>query len=110
MRPIVTVITLVITALLLAPTEARCCTCVIPGPPCQEYWKASTFFSGHVTEITTFTSDEEPFKGYKQKLVRFSVIQAFRGASGTSAETVTGNGGGDCGYPFKVGERYLVYA
>jgi hypothetical protein len=110
MRPIVTLVTLVISALLLAPTEARGCTCAIPGPPCQAYWSTSTVFSGQVTEIKTFTSDDEPFKGYKQKLVRFSVIQAFRGASGTSAETVTGNGGGDCGYPFKVGESYLVYA
>jgi hypothetical protein len=27
-----------------------------------------------------------------------------------TVEAITGNGGGDCGYPFKVGQSYLVYA
>jgi hypothetical protein len=29
---------------------------------------------------------------------------------GTEVEVVTVNGGGDCGYDFTIGERYLVYA
>jgi hypothetical protein len=61
-------------------------------------------------EITSFTSDDEQLGGYKQRLVRFAVSQSYRGISGTTAETITGNGGGDCGYPFRVGESYLVYA
>lgn len=99
-----------VTLLLLSARTAYACSCVDPGPPCQAYGAASAVFSGRVTEITSFTSNDEPLRGYRQRLVRFAVSQAYRGISGTLAETITGKGGGDCGYPFRVGESYLVYA
>ena len=40
----------------------------------------------------------------------FTVERALRGLEGASAGVTTGTGGGDCGYAFKAGERYLVYA
>ena len=43
-------------------------------------------------------------------LVRFRVQERFRGATDNIVEVSTGRGGGDCGYPFQVGEAYLVYA
>jgi protocatechuate 3,4-dioxygenase beta subunit len=97
-----------ITALLLLPAPAKACSCIAPGPPCQAYGTAVAVFSGQVIEITPF--DNQSGRGYGQRLVRFAVSEAFRGVSGASAETITGRGGGDCGYPFKVGESYLVYA
>jgi hypothetical protein len=45
--------------------------------------------------------------------VRFRVSEAFRGTSagaGGEVTVLTGSGGGDCGYPFKEGREYLVYA
>jgi hypothetical protein len=42
--------------------------------------------------------------------VRFDVAEAFRGVTSPELDVDTGSGGGDCGYPFKVGESYLVYA
>jgi protocatechuate 3,4-dioxygenase beta subunit len=94
-----------ITMLLLLAAPAKACSCIVPGPPCQAYGKSSAVFSGQVLEIVPFEAG-----GYPQKLVRFSVSEAFRGMSGSAAEIATGNGGGDCGYPFRVGESYLVYA
>jgi hypothetical protein len=44
------------------------------------------------------------------RIFKFSVEQSFLGVSGTEVEVGTGSGGGDCGYNFKIGERYLVYA
>jgi protocatechuate 3,4-dioxygenase beta subunit len=41
---------------------------------------------------------------------KFSVSQAFSGVEGTEVEVATGRGGGDCGYNFRKGETYLVYA
>ena len=41
---------------------------------------------------------------------KFSVEQSYLGVSGTEVEVSTGRGGGDCGYGFKIGQRYLVYA
>jgi hypothetical protein len=48
-----------------------------------------------------------------QRRVRLVVEENFRGAGlerGVTLEVMTGLGGGDCGYGFEVGERYLVYA
>jgi protocatechuate 3,4-dioxygenase beta subunit len=102
------IIMAVVTALLLLPAPAKACSCMDPGPPCQAYGAAAAVFSGQVIEITRFSSGAQP--SYGQRLVRFAISEAFRGVSGGSAETITGAGGGDCGYPFKVGESYLVYA
>jgi hypothetical protein len=40
----------------------------------------------------------------------FDVERSYRGWEATTAEVVTGSGGGDCGYQFREGLRYLVYA
>lgn len=109
-QPFILYILACVTLLLCSARTATACSCIDPGPPCQAYGAVSAVFSGRVTEITSFTSSDEQLRGYEQRLVRFAVSQPYRGVSGTSAETVTGNGGGDCGYPFKVGESYLVYA
>ena len=42
--------------------------------------------------------------------VKVAVSRAYRGASGPDFEVMTGEGGGDCGYSFVVGQRYLIYA
>ena len=44
------------------------------------------------------------------RIVRFTVESAFRGLEGSRIEVRTGMSGGDCGYGFKKGVRYLVYA
>lgn len=48
------------------------------------------------------------FFGYR---VTLTVERAWKGASDSATVTIlTGRGGGDCGYLFMMGERYLVYA
>jgi hypothetical protein len=42
--------------------------------------------------------------------VKLSVEQVWKGEVAKEVTLTTGSGGGDCGYPFKVGESYLVYA
>ena len=42
--------------------------------------------------------------------VKFEVEETFRGQQRTSVEVTTGQGGGDCGFDFRTGEHYLVYA
>ncbi|MBC8031893.1 MAG: hypothetical protein H7Z16_17555 [Pyrinomonadaceae bacterium] len=111
MRSRFALIVLIVFASLTWLTQTvSACSCMGPGPPCQAYWTTSAVFTGEVIEITSTTIDDEHLRGYPQKLVRFAVSESFRGASGRLIEAITGNGGGDCGYPFKVGNSYLVYA
>src|ERR1051325_7267836 len=93
--------------------DARACSCMMPGPPCQEYWRTPAVFAATVTGISQLPAgagDGSNSRPFAQRLIHFSLEQAFRGVEGKDVEAVTGMGGGDCGYEFKVGERYLVYA
>ena len=87
---------------------ASACSCISSGPPCQGYFQVDAVFAGAVTVISEI--DGPPDLPYPRRLVRFAVERGFRGVDAATAEAVTGMGGGDCGYPFKTGERYLVYA
>ncbi|HSC28273.1 MAG TPA: carboxypeptidase regulatory-like domain-containing protein [Vicinamibacterales bacterium] len=44
------------------------------------------------------------------RLVRFTVLEAFRGVRSSEVEISTGRGGADCGYRFRPGVEYVVYA
>src|SRR5262245_25446427 len=89
---------------------AKACTCIVTSSgtqPCQEYWRAGAIFSGRVNEISTIVLDQgDGRSGYGQKLVRFTLLEAFRGVEGNTVEVVTGMGGSDCGYDFREGESY----
>jgi hypothetical protein len=39
-----------------------------------------------------------------------TVTRAYRGVTGERIDIFTGQGDGDCGYPFVIGQAYLVYA
>jgi hypothetical protein len=44
------------------------------------------------------------------RAVTFNVLHAYRGLLGSSVMVLTGLGGGDCGFDFETGKKYLVYA
>jgi protocatechuate 3,4-dioxygenase beta subunit len=58
-------------------------------------------------EFTRFGAKEEIRTGLVAHLV---VEESLKGITQKEVDLVTGGGGGDCGYPFSEGERYLVYA
>ena len=93
----------------LAPA-AFACSCMPSGPPCQAYWRADAVFAGLVDDINDTPVRKTDEDAWSTRTVRFSVESAFRGLEGSRIEVRTGMGGGDCGYGFKKGVRYLVYA
>jgi hypothetical protein len=44
------------------------------------------------------------------RVVTFNVLRAYRGNASGSVTVLTGLGGGDCGFDFETGKKYLVYA
>lgn len=107
-------VSLTLLAMLLLPAflarEARACSCVFGGlSPCQEYWRADAVFVGAVVGESKFTLDEGSYRE-TLRLVRLAVEQPLRGVEGAEVEVATGRGGGDCGYEFRRGGRYVVYA
>lgn len=103
--------------LFLFSASIQACSCIDSGLPCQAFWNTDAVFSGEVKEIIDPPPKEmslangDKAYSYQQKKIRFAVEEGFRGVSGeTTVEVTTGRGGGDCGYPFVSGEKYLVYA
>jgi hypothetical protein len=89
--------------------DALACSCPMSGPPCQATWTADTVFVGTVVSMTPI-DNVSLGAPYQSLLVKFSVERGFVNAPSGPIEIVTGMGGGDCGYRFKVGVTYLVYA
>lgn len=101
---------LCIVVLLLASSSVRACTCDMPAPGMklrqaveQARQKSKAVFVGEVIEVIS-----KPDVFYLQ--VRIRIEHAWKNVRANELMLQTGRGGGDCGYPFKVGERYLVYA
>ena len=100
-------------ALLSLSKNALACVCDLTRPPCEAYWQAEAVFIGTPKELYWIEFEDklpELVIKRKQPVFHFSVDQAFRGVNGTQVAALTGIGGGDCGYGFKIGEQYLVYA
>ena len=116
MRYFLQISTLLIALLFIAPAFAKACSCISSGAPCQAVWNTDAVFSGEVKEIIdppakeTILADGQKVYSYQRKKIRFVITEPFRGISGETVEVTTGRGGGDCGYPFVTGEKYLVYA
>jgi hypothetical protein len=93
----------------LTSSPAQACSCFPVGPPCQAYGSASAVFAGAAVSMRRVGPGEAQSE-YRERVFKFSVDQAYLGVVGTEIEVLTGSGGGDCGYDFTIGERYLVYA
>ena len=95
--------------LVLMADPASACSCPASGPPCQAAWSADAVFTGTVKSIEPIEDSDRP-PGLRSVRVTLNVEQGFIGATSRVIEVTTGAGGGDCGYRFVAGRRYIVYA
>lgn len=112
---------LALVTMLVLFSSANGCTCAGGETPCQAFGSSSAVFVGTVTGVRT-AKQPQPRNAEELESLRraeidwtprtftFSVELGFLGVDGTEVEVATGRGGGDCGYDFKSGKRYLVYA
>jgi hypothetical protein len=100
-------------ALLAAASSAFACTCMVGAPVCQTYWTAGAVFDATVERIDP-TSRTEDMGGrevtFTEKIVHLKIRQAWKGVDADSIDVITAAQGGMCGYDFKPGKRYLVFA
>jgi hypothetical protein len=95
-------------ALLAVPSRAAACSCIAGIPICQTFWRTPAVFSALVLEVQR-DADAAP-RTLTNRTVKLQVEQTWRGGVSGIVEARTGSGGGDCGYDFTPGVRYLVYA
>jgi hypothetical protein len=89
-------------------TQVSACSCVGPIVACETAWTTDGIFVGKVLSVGRVAGTGDP--RWLRRLVRFDVREAFKGVQPGEIEVVTGAGGGDCGYDFREGRTYLVYA
>jgi hypothetical protein len=99
--------------LALLPDCASACSCAgylaAPQERAQRALKESTaVFSGQVVNIGT----GEPGGAWRPATVTvsFQVSEVWKGPQPETLEVSTPRDGASCGYPFKEGQEYLVYA
>jgi len=94
--------------LLIMLTPAAATACVCPNMPywCNIEWKRDEpIFLGKVTAKDLITINAE-----YRIAVRFSVTDSLLSDAAVGQEIVVYTSAGSCGYPFIVGNTYLVYA
>lgn len=96
--------------LILSISEmAFACSCAGERQACQAFGQSEAVFLGKVSAINEGFYNLPPGRAMGRR-VTFDVLESFRGTGDLRIKLVTGIGGGDCGYPFKAGGVYLVYA
>jgi len=112
--------------LFIVYTKVFPCTC-IPPPQAKTVREHAAWyinqpnvvliFEGKVTKqevrngATLLPDNAMSMTGWGRfRVVDFAVKRAFRGTRQDHISVLTGIGGGDCGYDFRTGRTYLVYA
>lgn len=93
--------------MLAAARDADACQCMASGPPCQSFFQVQAVFAGTVRSITPTPRAPMVLENVR---VEFEDTIAFRGVEGSTQTVFTASDGAACGYAFKPGERYVVYA
>lgn len=108
------IISLGLLSLCLVATQNAYACCAGTGSVCESYGSASAVFVGTVIAVRENESQKKAYETYvidsTPRVFKFSVEQSYLGVPGKEVEVFTGRGGGDCGYEFQIGQRYLVYA
>jgi hypothetical protein len=92
---------------------ALACSCVTGAPLCQRYWTTDAVFDATVVAIRPLEPAKPPPGGDLRpvdKIVTLEVRRSWKGVQPGPLEITTGGEGGMCGFPFRVGGRYLVNA
>ena len=118
---------LTVLAGMLFASSAIACQCGATDPPALALKSSSSVFSGQAVAVNDqygvfrrlgdrlgvskpdASSYEEHLRRYGFEIT-FEVSSVWKGPVKKRLTVFTGRGGGDCGIPFAVGGRYLVYA
>src|SRR5262245_1845839 len=101
---------------LASAKDVWACSCPMSGPQCQSVFQTDAIFAGTLRNISPLPEDDLPppppgsMRIPRTLSVDFADVQMFRGGPTAVISVLTPGSGPACGYQFKQGERYLVYA
>jgi Carboxypeptidase regulatory-like domain len=77
--------------------------------PCRALWGTRAVFAGTVTDIEELPVRDPAARIGSQRVI-FSVAKGYRNVAASRIEIITHPDEASCGYEFKKGKQYLVYA
>ncbi|RTE11448.1 LPXTG cell wall anchor domain-containing protein [Paenibacillus whitsoniae] len=100
--------TFVVSSILVIyfPSRVQACSCALPSSAQDQLSRSQAVFAGRVMGV----KEQRFLNGGMAKAVRFEVSRVWKGEAASEIIIYTGSGGGDCGFDFKEGQEYLVYA
>ena len=98
---------LLVVSLVFGAKASLACTCVPTKGPTEGLELAAAVFSGKVVEIRRHKRSEDIFARVE---VVLRVERVWKGVEGTTVNVFTASHSATCGYGFKEGRTYLVYA
>lgn len=110
-RSIIVAIAAIIIAVsvVAAPRSALACSCVEPGSAQETMKRSDTVFEGTAISVKSLAPDL--FRSSRSRVkASFQVNEVWKGHVAPQIEVLTAGSEDSCGYSFKEGERYLVYA
>ncbi|MGO4544022.1 hypothetical protein AB4Z29_04425 [Paenibacillus sp. 2TAB23] len=110
-RSIIVGITVIFLAVSIfaAPRSAVACSCAEHGSVLETMKRSDTVFEGTAISVKSIASDLFRSSGSRVK-ASFKVNEVWKGHVAPQIEVLTAGSEDSCGYAFKEGERYLVYA
>lgn len=97
--------------LWMAPAcDTGFCSCVGPRDPRSALETSAAVFTGRVVAVRdTMVGTAAEHGPWQMRRVTLEVDGVWKGVESATVVVLTGMGGGDCGFPFRRGESYLVY-
>lgn len=113
MKTITYILTILI--LLLFNQKLEACSCVGERPVKEAIERVDAVFTGTIIEkeeiriYDTLSHDQRVYR--VEMKYKIAVETVYKGQSLSDTSLIfTGRGGGDCGYNFQIGQKYIVYA
>lgn len=108
------VVGLTMAVLFAGAARADACSCGDVGPACQAFWNAYAVFDGTVLGIAPIVTEStigDRTRQITSKVVTLAVHRSWKGIEATpQIEVITAADGAACGFDFKIGLRYLIFA
>lgn len=109
-RAITLALVLSAVSLFLPVKYALACSCVPPPPDAVAAEEADVVFSGEVTATHDPHGDDKIVSSGRTVTYTFEVDGVVKGEVGNKERVKTAADSASCGYGFKTGRRYLVFA
>lgn len=108
------ILALFLSVFAVSVSPAHACSCASRGPACQAFWETAAVFDATVLNIEPARRDEaiSPDRTVQitEYMVKLDVRQSWKGVAAGLVEVVTSGEESSCGFDFKIGRRYLVFA